>query len=116
MIHNYDVNQKALHDLSVIGQGKPVVVQVHDPSCPSCRQLKRATEKAMTSLPGLHYRIADLGKEPGRRLANEHNAGKVTLLLFRADGRRTGRIEGVHSAQELISALSSHFVEQSGQH
>ena len=25
------------HDLSVIGNGKATVVQIHDPNCPSCR-------------------------------------------------------------------------------
>jgi len=29
------------HDLGRIGQGKPVVVQVHDPQCPVCTALQK---------------------------------------------------------------------------
>ena len=59
-LHAYDKNQRALHDLSVLGQGQPVVVQIHDPGCPTCRRLKSAVTTAMKSSPEILYRLADL--------------------------------------------------------
>ena len=35
------------HDLTRIGQGKPAVVQVHDPQCSVCLALQSETRRAM---------------------------------------------------------------------
>ena len=30
-VHRHDVKKRALHDLSVLGDGSPAIVQIHDP-------------------------------------------------------------------------------------
>lgn len=108
-IHLFDTKDKLRHDLSIIGSGKPVVVQVHDPSCPSCRQLMRSTESALKTLPQIEYRVADLTSKAGRTMAAEYKAEKVTLLLFDARGDHLGTIKGVHSKESLQSAFMDQF-------
>jgi len=108
-IHQYDVNNKTLHDLSIIGEGKPVVVQVHDPSCPSCRRLKGATESALETMPDIVYRIADLTNNEGREIGQRYGVGKVTLLLFDAKGKHVHTIQGVTPKEELITQFERYL-------
>ena len=100
-LHRHDVTSRELHDLSVIGDGEPVVVQVHDPSCPTCRKLKGSTSVALESVPALRYRIADLTSDEGRALGEAHGVGKVTLLLFDGRGRRVDTVQGLTPVAEL---------------
>ena len=100
-IHQYDVRAKTLHDLSIIGEGEPVVLQVHDPSCRLCRQLKSSTESALESLPHIHYRIADLTTNKGREIGDRYRVGKVTLLLFDKKGEHVHTVQGVTPADQL---------------
>ena len=106
-IHRYDVQNRDLHDLSSIGQGSPVIVQVHDPSCQLCRQLMNNTRKAIKTRDDLVYRVADLTTAKGATFGREHSAQKVTLLLFNDAGKQVGRVEGVTSVQELTERFSS---------
>ena len=38
------------HDLSRIGNGKPAVVQIHDPECPRCVALQREARDAVCAI------------------------------------------------------------------
>jgi len=101
-IASYKQHYSSLTDLSVIGSGVPVVVQVHDPSCPSCRKLKSNTESALARIKGdLHYRIADLHTGAGRSIASKYNAQKVTLLTFAGDGEYLNSYVGIRSVESL---------------
>ena len=111
LIHRHDVQARELHDLGAIGGGQPVVVQVHDPSCPSCRELKRNTEAALADFPTVLYRIADLTESSGRAFGEEHGVGKVTLLLFDRRGRHVGTVRGVTGAD----ALRERFARELGE-
>ena len=108
-IHFYDQGNRELHDLSVIGSGVPVVLQVHDPSCALCRKLKSATERALEELPGVNYRIADLTTPAGREIGEKYNVGKVTLLLFDARGKHVDTIQGVTPVDELLRSFRREF-------
>ncbi len=108
-LHLADKRDRALHDLSAIGAGKPLVVQVHDPSCPMCRQLKRSTETALESMPEVDYRIADLTTRKGKALANQYGEGKVTLLLFNPKGKHLGTVRGVTPVEELRETFERQF-------
>ncbi len=44
--YNYNIS----HDLSVIGKGVPTIVQIHDPNCPLCNQLRRNADAAAEKL------------------------------------------------------------------
>jgi len=100
-IARHDARSRELHDLAVIGDGAPVVVQVHDPSCALCRRLMSTARATLDDMPSIRYRVADLTSMQGRAFADRHDAGKVTLLLFDGRGRLVERIEGVTPAESL---------------
>lgn len=108
-IHQYDTTKKVLHDLSIIGEGQPVVLQVHDPSCQLCQRLKRTTESVLEDLPDIQYRIADLTTNEGREFAQRYNVGKVTLLLFNETGKHVHTVQGVTPKEELISQFEQYL-------
>ncbi len=77
--HQYDIT----HNLADIGQGKPVVVQIHDPSCQLCLQLRKNAGAAVDRLNGdILFRVADITTPQGRALQLRYDVGNVTLLLF----------------------------------
>lgn len=97
---SYDVE----HDISVIGNGIPTVVQIHDPSCPTCQKLKHNVAKVKTKFDEqIQFRIASLRTDAGRRLASKHEVGKITLLLFDGSGERVGMISGLQEPEYLTS-------------
>ncbi len=108
-IHRHDVQSKTLHDLSVIGNGTPTVVQVHDPSCPSCRRLKGQTTSALKASPNIQYRIADLTSAEGREMGAKFGVGKVTLLLFDKKGNHVHTVQGVTPAEQLEATFKQYL-------
>ena len=104
--HNYEVT----HDLSVIGKGVPTVVQIHDPSCQLCQQLRRNASAAADSMDGeLLFRVADVTTPAGRQLQQRHQVPHVTLLLFDGDGELSRVLEGVKSEELLKHTFSRHI-------
>lgn len=89
--------------LDVIGQGIPVVVQIHDPNCPDCNRLQREARAAMRGFSDdeLIYRVANLTTANGASFAAGHGHGRVTLILLNAQGRRVQVISGVHDRKIL---------------
>ncbi len=106
-IHRYDVQNKGLHDLTSIGQGKPVVVQIHDPKCQLCRRLMNNTRKALQSRDGVLFRVADISSGDGLQFQRQHHAETISLLLFNAKGKRVDTIQGVTPVSELESRFAS---------
>lgn len=98
-------------DLSRIGNGVPAVVQVHDPQCPSCLALQRQTRDAMKAFgpDELQYIVARLDTAEGRRLANRHGVGKVTLLLMDGSGRKRRTMTGESTSAALKAAFRLHL-------
>lgn len=96
----------ARHDISLIGEGVPVVVQVHDNNCPECRRLRANVKEALEAIDdGLEYRIVDINTTEGARFAARHGVSHVTILLFDGAGRRQQIIEGVTEVAELGRAF-----------
>jgi len=104
--YSYD----ASHDLSVIGKGVPAVVQIHDPDCPLCNQLRRNASAAAERF-GEHllFRIADISTPKGRQLQRRHDVPNVTLLLFDGDGQLRKVLNGVKSDDVLERAFEAHL-------
>lgn len=98
----------AEHDLTRVGQGTPVIVQVHDPQCPSCQDLQRETRAALKSFEDtdLQYAVANIKSETGAAFANAHGAPHITLLLFDGAGNLQGRLNGVRPLAELETAFA----------
>ncbi len=108
-VHRYDVKVRALHDLSVLGNGSPAIVQIHDPSCKLCRRLMANTKKALGDREDITYRIADITKTNGREFQERYGVPHVTLLLFNAKGRHVHTVQGVTPAEELAEHFQRHL-------
>lgn len=90
------------YDLSRIGNGRPVVVQVHDPTCVVCRQLQRIVDSLQGEFRAdVDFLIADLSRPEGQAFANQQQVGSVTLVFFAQDGQRLGKLEGPQEPEFL---------------
>lgn len=105
----YDKQKKEMHDLGVIGSGVPVIVQIHDPSCPTCRRLKSTMTTAMKDLPDVKYRLADITTSKGKAFQNKYGVPHVTLLLFNKEGKHQHTLQGLVSSGEINTAASRYF-------
>jgi hypothetical protein len=104
--YSYD----ASHDLAVIGKGIPAIVQIHDPNCPLCNQLRsNATSAADRFGDRLLYRIADIKTPQGRQLQLRHDVPHVTLLLFDGKGELRRVLTGVKDDDVLYRAFEAHL-------
>ncbi|MEO0442543.1 MAG: thioredoxin domain-containing protein [Pseudomonadota bacterium] len=103
----YSKTVAAEHDLSVLGNGMPTVVQIHDPGCQLCQQLKRNLGKAKVDFKdSIQFKTANIRTDKGSRFARQFNAPHVTLLMFDADGQQVNTLQGVRSPSEIRLALS----------
>ena len=104
--HNYDIE----HDLSAIGKGKPAIVQIHNPTCSLCQQLRSNANAAMKGLDDeLLFRIADVTTPTGHRLQRQHQVENVTLLFFDGKGELRTVLSGVRDKSELRRAFERHI-------
>ncbi len=103
----YSHIQKKHYDLSVIGNGTPTVVQIHDPNCQLCRQLKSNLDSVKGNFTDqVQFKIANIGAAKGKAFASKHNVPHVTLLFFNEKGRRVNMLQGVTPKSEIKTALS----------
>jgi len=106
-IHRYDVQNRGLHDLTLIGQGNPVVVQIHDPACQLCRRLMNNSRKALKGQDDIVFRVADITTTDGKQFQMKHNVDTVSLVLFDATGKRVDTVQGVTPVDELKTRFSN---------
>lgn len=100
----------AEEDLSRIGGGIPTVVQVHDPSCPTCRALQKEARAAMESFGDaeLQYLVANLSTREGKSFAGQHGVGKITLIIFDRRGQRQEILSGPNTREQLQRIFATH--------
>lgn len=108
-INAFDQQHRELHDLSVIGGGAPVIVQIHDPACPTCRRLKNIVSNTLGTDDPVLYRLADITTGEGRALQEKYNVPNVTLLYFDERGKRIHTTQGLLSSTELRANVSRLF-------
>lgn len=106
----------AEHDLSRIGNGKPTVVQVHDPQCPRCRALQRETRRALRELnrPDVQYLVANIKSSSGLEFATTHQVSHITLVLFDGNGRRQAILRGNRDSRSLYDSFRAHLGRAAG--
>lgn len=99
------------HDLSVIGQGIPTVVQIHDTTCSLCLKLRSNASSAMAKIAdeSLLFRVADVSTPEGQRLMRKYDVSKVTLLLFDRDGKMNRSLNGVKDDDLLHQEFLAHI-------
>lgn len=110
-LNAWDVQTQEQHDLSVIGAGAPVVVQIHDRSCALCRRLKSAMSTVMDDRDDVIFRIADIAKMDGSELQARFSVPNVSLLFFDGSGKHRYTHTGVQTPDEL-NALIDNVMEQ----
>ena len=105
--YNAYQNDLAERDLSKIGNGKPAIVQIHDPNCPMCNALQKNARSALLNFEDgdLEYLVANIRTSKGRQFANQHNVPHVTLLLFNKRGRLENILQGVRGEDELVTVF-----------
>lgn len=108
-----EANKQELHDLTVIGNGQPAVIQIHDPSCPTCRRLKGIMKNTIDSDDPINYRLADITTPEGKELQEKYRASKVTLLFFDARGKHVHTTQGLRTSEEIKDTVENLFGNQS---
>ena len=105
----YDIDHEN-SDLSTIGQGGNVVVQVHDPGWSACRELKRVVNSLKQEYENrIHFLLIDINTSEGRSFAQLHEVGKVTLVFFNPEGKRIAILTGVQKQKFLRVAFDRAF-------
>ena len=105
-VYAYMQQIKAEHDLSVVGNGIPTVVQVHDPGCSLCNRLKNNLSKVKGDFKDkIQFKTANILKKKGKVFAAKYNSQKVTLLYFDKKGERVDTTHGVTSSEDLKTKL-----------
>ena len=109
--HGWYQDYAAEHDLTRIGQGKPVVVQVHDPTCTICTALQGETRAALRAFGECEmlYLIADIKQDAGFAFQTQHNVPHVTLVLFDGAGEVQQVLSGMRDSQELQAVFARHL-------
>jgi len=102
----YSNTNKIKYDLSVIGNGTPTVVQIHDHNCQLCRQLKSNLDNVKTDFTEeVQFKTANILAKKGANFAQKHDVAHVTLLFFNGQGKRVNTLQGVSSKDEIRTAL-----------
>ena len=94
---------------SIVGQGEPVIVQVHQLHCADCDILRANTKRALKQInvDRLHYRIAYLHKNEGIAFASKHGAAReTTLILFDKFARKQSVYIGVQDVEALVDLFT----------
>jgi len=100
----------AEHDLSRLGQGKPAIVQIHDPQCPTCTALQKQARRALKPFAtcDLVYLVADISTPEGAAFAARYGVPHVTLLLFDGAGTLQDTQHGLQNSAELGAVFRRH--------
>lgn len=97
-------------DLSQIGRGKNIVVQVHDHYLVASSQLMENLHRLRSEYEGkVEFVIADLQIAEGRAFAKHYNVDAVTLLFFAPDGKHVRTAQGVQELPELRESFNKAF-------
>ena len=96
-------------DLSRIGQGRPAIVQIHDPQCTLCLTLQKQTRSALAAYDqdSFEFLVANINSRSGRELATRHGVPHVTLLLFDGSGKMMRVVRGPTSEQNVKNSISA---------
>ncbi|NRB02497.1 MAG: thioredoxin family protein [Rhodobacteraceae bacterium] len=98
-------------DLTKIGNGKPAIVQIHDPQCTLCQSLMRQTRRALRPFDGdtFSYLVANVNTQEGQELARTYNVPHVTLLLFDGAGELVEVLRGTQESSDLRPVFAAHL-------
>lgn len=86
-------------------------MQIHDPSCPTCRSLKSRASAALKRIDvkPIHFRLADITTDEGQAFQERHRVETITLLLFNGKGRLIQTLSGLRDLEEFELLFSNAF-------
>lgn len=98
-------------DLSKVGNGRPSIVQIHDPQCPLCVTLQRQTRRALRGHDDelFHFFVANIQTVEGSSFAARHNVPHVTLLFFDGAGQRVNTLRGPVADSVVEAEVAAHL-------
>lgn len=97
-------------DLSVIGQGSPVVVLAHNKDSVQSLNLMSMLNKVRADYEGqMEFRVVDNGTPQGRAFISKQQVNLGALLLFGPDGTRQRVVSGINNEELLRSTLDTAF-------
>ena len=97
-------------DLSQVGKGKNIVVQVHDHNLVNSTHLMESLSKVRGEYDGvIEFVVADLNLAEGQAFAKMHKVDPATLLFFTPDGNHLGNVQGVQTPDALRNILNKAF-------
>ena len=98
-------------DLSKIGNGRPAIVQIHDPQCMLCRTLQSQTRDVLDAYDDerFEYLVANIKTKKGGDLAARYSVPHVTLLLFDPKGTMVRAVRGPTSTAHLKNIIGIHI-------
>ena len=108
----YDFSKKLTEaDLSVVGNGTPTIVQIHDPGCSMCQSLQKETRAAfkLCDDTAFQYRVANIKSTDGAAFQARFGLPHVTLVFFDGQGQHIHTIQGVTPANEIKSEITRVF-------
>ncbi len=106
-VHNEN-QSRFEHDLSVIGNGKATVVQIHDPGCQLCRRLQANINQVKPDFQdNIQFKTANIKTSKGAEFAAKYNVPHVTLLIFNKNGRHINTLRGVQQKEQIAQVLSN---------
>ena len=111
-LYAYNQRENRVRDLALVGTGVPAVVQVHDVTCPVCRELRSSINRIDEEFSDdeLLIRIADISTTEGNTFARRYTtARRVTLLFIDGDGELVDVQTGVQSEEALRRAFRQHI-------
>ncbi len=95
-------------DVSVIGNGTPTVVQIHDPNCQLCLRLKSNLDSVKGEFKdNIQFKTVNIAASKGRNFAAKYRVPHVTLLFFDKRGERVNTLQGVTPKEEIRTALNA---------
>ena len=95
-------------DLSVIGQGSPVVVLAHNKDSVQSLNLMDMLNKVRSHYEGrIEFRVVDNGTPQGRAFIAQQQVSLGTLLLFGPDGTRQRVVSGINNEDVLRTTLDA---------
>ncbi len=104
-----EANNSELRDLSVIGKGSPVIVQIYDPACSVCRRLSKVLKISTKDQDTVKQRLADITTTEGKALQTKYNVPHITLLYFNEKGRHIHTTSGMQTKDNITAEIKRLF-------
>lgn len=94
-------------DLTVIGQGKPVLVMAYQNHSPTGEALNRLRQIRGDYDSRLEFVVADMGTPEGIKFINHYQLSDGLAIFFAQDGQPIGVIRATEDEQELRRLLET---------